>query len=142
LFWTPREYPWRNDWAMGCLDFLSGVPFVLEQPTDYFLTFEKYQFSVGFGVRDYASCGKFVQIASGNSRIVTGFLKSQYLFVRYQKFFQTVEPFENQKIVHCFPFLGSRNEQKRFCFLSILLLDKCMKIGEWRYKPTLILIHK
>jgi len=117
-------------WLGKVSDFLNGLPFVLEQPTDDFLPFEKYQFPVGFGVRYNTRCGKFVQIASGYPRIVTGFLKGQYLFVRYQKFFQTVEPFENQKIVHCFPFLGLRNEQKRFCFPSILLWDKCMEMGD------------
>jgi len=81
-------------------------------------------------VRNNARCGKFVQVASGYPCIVTGFLKGQYLFVRYQKFFQTLEPFENQKIVDGFPLLGLRNEQKRFCFPSLLVVYKCMKIVE------------
>ena len=74
--------------------FGNGFPFVLEQPIDDLLPFEKDQFPVGFGVRNMPRGGKLVQIASGYTRIVTGFLKGQYLFIGDQQSFQTVEPFE------------------------------------------------
>ena len=67
-------------------------------------TFEENEFPVGLGVWDMPRSRQFVQIASGYSRVITGFLKGQYLFIGDQQPFQTVEPFEYQKIVHFVSF--------------------------------------
>jgi hypothetical protein len=72
------------------IGLLNGFPFVLEQPTDDFVPFEKNQFSIGFGVRNASRGGKFVKIACRYTGIVTGFLEGEYLLIGYQQFFQTI----------------------------------------------------
>jgi hypothetical protein len=71
-------------------DLLYGFSFILEQPIDDLLLFEKNQFPIGLGVRDISRSGKFVQVAPGYTRVVTGFLEGQYLFIGDQQSFQTV----------------------------------------------------
>ncbi len=81
-----------------------GFSAVAEQPIVQLPLLEENQFAVGLGVWDVPRSGQFVEIASGDSGIVTGLLKGEHLLVRGHQPFQPVQPFKYKIIVHWFPF--------------------------------------
>tara|TARA_R110002012_G_scaffold39330_10_gene108868 strand:- start:3693 stop:3914 length:222 start_codon:yes stop_codon:yes gene_type:complete len=69
--------------VMLLIDFILGHPTILKKPIVELLPFKEYHFSIGLGMRDISRSGQLVQIAPGNSGIVTGLLKGEHLFVGY-----------------------------------------------------------